>query len=164
MENTKRIVGNNLTDLQTSAEIVDTVLSGSKSKPNSSELPRPSSNTDCQSKGQQLLIKLWDAATTCKSSTPPSQTCSPARVRRIEDRSPDELGQLFKREKNKKQKKCRPLTLAYTLKICSLNTRGLRDHKKRNNLFFWIKQKQFDVIFLQETYWTDSLTYKIQKE
>ena len=51
-----------------------------------------------------------------------------------------------------------------TLQICSLNVRGFRDNKKRNNLFFWIKQKRFDVIFLQETYWTDSLIYKIQKE
>lgn len=51
-----------------------------------------------------------------------------------------------------------------SLQICSLNARGLRDQKKRNDLFFWTKQKKFDVIFLQETYWTENLEYRIKKE
>ena len=44
-----------------------------------------------------------------------------------------------------------------------MNAGGLRDNKKRNNLFFWLQQKQYDVM-LQETYWTDNLKIKIQKE
>ena len=52
----------------------------------------------------------------------------------------------------------------HALKICCLNARGLRDNKKRNNLFVWLQQKQYDIILLQETYWTDNLKIKIQKE
>ena len=52
----------------------------------------------------------------------------------------------------------------HALKICSLNARGLRDNKKRNNLFVWLQQKQYDIILLQENYWTDNLKIKIQKE
>lgn len=50
------------------------------------------------------------------------------------------------------------------LTISSLNVRGLREYKKRSSLFFWLKQKKFDIILLQETYLTDNLLAKIQKE
>lgn len=48
--------------------------------------------------------------------------------------------------------------------ITSLNVRGLREHKKRSNLFFWLRKKQFDITLIQETYWTEELTTKLQKE
>lgn len=50
------------------------------------------------------------------------------------------------------------------LSILSINVRGLRDHKKRNTLFYWVKKKQSDIIFLQETYWTDDLIHQIERE
>ena len=40
------------------------------------------------------------------------------------------------------------------LKIITLNVRGLRQPKKRNALFEWLKHKKFDIICLQETYCT----------
>lgn len=49
--------------------------------------------------------------------------------------------------------------------ILSLNCRGLRKKKqKRKNLFYWIKQKQYHTIFLQETFWTDDIKKDIEKE
>ena len=39
-----------------------------------------------------------------------------------------------------------------TLNITSLNVRGLRDNKKRENIFKWMKDKRYDVVFLQETH------------
>ena len=50
------------------------------------------------------------------------------------------------------------------LSIFSLNVRGLREKKKRENLFYWLKQKNAGVIFLQETYWTDGLLSSIEKD
>lgn len=50
------------------------------------------------------------------------------------------------------------------LSILTLNTRGLRDKKKRENLFYWINQKKIGFTFLQETYWTEDLLKLIQKE
>ena len=54
--------------------------------------------------------------------------------------------------------------MANNIKIMSLNARGLRDVRKRGNLFFWLKEKQFNICLLQETYWTTDLKNKIQKE
>ena len=54
--------------------------------------------------------------------------------------------------------------MANNIKIMSLNARGLRDIRKRSNLFFWLKEKQFNICLLQETYWTTDLKNKIQKE
>ena len=51
-----------------------------------------------------------------------------------------------------------------SLSILSLNVRGLRDHKKRNTFFYWVKKKQNDTVFLQETYWTDDLLHQIDRE
>ena len=50
------------------------------------------------------------------------------------------------------------------LSILTLNARGLRDSNKRSNLFYWLKLKQADITFLQETYWTNDLTNKIKQE
>ena len=50
------------------------------------------------------------------------------------------------------------------LSILTLNARGLRDNKKRENLFYWINQKKIGFTFLQETYWTEDLLKLIQKE
>ena len=50
------------------------------------------------------------------------------------------------------------------LSIFSLNVRGLREKKKRENLFYWLKQKNAGIIFLQETYWTDGLLSSIEKD
>ena len=46
------------------------------------------------------------------------------------------------------------------IKIMSLNTRGLRDVRKRTNLFFWLKEKKFNICLLQETYWTVDMKSK----
>ena len=39
-----------------------------------------------------------------------------------------------------------------TLKLCSLNVNGRRDKVKRNSIFGRLRQKGWDVIFLQETH------------
>ena len=41
-----------------------------------------------------------------------------------------------------------------SIKFCSLNVRGLRDSMKRRKLFLWLRRKQFDIYFLQETHST----------
>ena len=38
------------------------------------------------------------------------------------------------------------------LRICSLNVNGLRDYRKRSKIFTWLRMKNFDIIFLQETH------------
>ena len=48
--------------------------------------------------------------------------------------------------------------------ILSLNTRGLREKKKRESLFYWFKQRNASIAFLQETYWTNDLLISIEKE
>lgn len=50
------------------------------------------------------------------------------------------------------------------LSILSLNARGLREKKKRENCFYWIKENKLDIIFLQETYWTPDLLTSVEKE
>ena len=42
------------------------------------------------------------------------------------------------------------------LKIATLNVRGLHDHSKRRKLFHWLKQLNYDIVFLQETYCTQN--------
>ena len=56
------------------------------------------------------------------------------------------------------------LIMAGHLSIFSLNSRGLRDKKKRENLFYWLKEKNAGIIFLQETYWTEDILSNIEKE
>ena len=50
------------------------------------------------------------------------------------------------------------------LSILSLNARGLRQKIKRENLFYWLKEKNAGIIFLQETYWTEELLSTVEKE
>ena len=51
---------------------------------------------------------------------------------------------------------------AFTL--LSLNFRGLREKSKRESLFHWLKQKQINITFLQEIYWSGHLIQSIEKE
>lgn len=51
-----------------------------------------------------------------------------------------------------------------SLSLISFNVRGLRDIKKRTSLFYWLNRKNIDVALLQETYWTESLDSKLNKE
>ena len=39
-----------------------------------------------------------------------------------------------------------------TLNILSLNVRGINEKKKRQKVFFWLKQQNFDIYLLQETH------------
>ena len=41
------------------------------------------------------------------------------------------------------------------IKICTFNTRGLNDKKKRTDVFDWLKKKKIDICFLQETHSTN---------
>ena len=50
------------------------------------------------------------------------------------------------------------------IKFVSLNVRGLRDHKKRQTIFHWLRKKNFDVILLQETHCIDTDIFKWSKE
>jgi len=38
------------------------------------------------------------------------------------------------------------------LRICSLNANSMRDHSKRAQLVTWLKIKNFDIMFLQQTH------------
>lgn len=40
------------------------------------------------------------------------------------------------------------------LKVCTLNVKGLRDRRKRHELFLWLREKKFSLYFLQETHST----------
>ena len=39
-----------------------------------------------------------------------------------------------------------------SVRICSLNINGMRDSRKRAQLFAWLRLKKFDIVFLQETH------------
>ncbi len=55
--------------------------------------------------------------------------------------------------------------LDVTLKFLTLNVRGIRTHKKRKSLLYWLKKrKNPDVIFLQETYIDEKLSRILSKE
>ena len=54
--------------------------------------------------------------------------------------------------------------MAEQLKIISLNCRGLRDKNKRKNLFFWLKNNNFHIILLQETFWTEDIKNEVEKD
>ena len=51
-----------------------------------------------------------------------------------------------------------------TYKIGSFNVRGLRDPKKRRQIFTFIKERNFDIMFLQETHalTTDEIFWRSQ--
>ena len=50
------------------------------------------------------------------------------------------------------------------LKLCTLNCRGLRTESKRKKVLYWLKSKSFDIICLQETYFTQNLVETIKRE
>ena len=43
------------------------------------------------------------------------------------------------------------------VKIMTMNTRGLRDFEKRKEVFQYIKDKEFNIILLQETHISDEI-------
>ena len=51
-----------------------------------------------------------------------------------------------------------------SLSLLSFNTRGLREKKKRENLFYWLKHNNIKITLLQETYWTSELLQTIETE
>ena len=44
------------------------------------------------------------------------------------------------------------MTTPFTASFCSLNVRGLNQARKRRQLFRWLHNNKFDIVFLQETY------------
>ena len=44
------------------------------------------------------------------------------------------------------------LIMASQIKCLTLNVRGLKDSKKRREIFYWLRKQKHDVIFLQETH------------
>ena len=42
--------------------------------------------------------------------------------------------------------------MASQIKCLSLNVRGIKDNKKRRELFYWLRKQRHDVIFIQETH------------
>ena len=44
------------------------------------------------------------------------------------------------------------MTTPFTASFCSLNVRGLNQARKRRQLFRWLQNNKFDIVFLQETY------------
>jgi len=49
------------------------------------------------------------------------------------------------------------MTTPFKASFCSLNARGLNQSRKRQQLFRWLHNYKFDVIFLQETYSTQNV-------
>lgn len=50
------------------------------------------------------------------------------------------------------------------IRLCSLNTRGLGNFKKRRDLFHYLRQKNFDVICLQDTHFSKAQESFIESE
>ena len=44
------------------------------------------------------------------------------------------------------------MTAPFAASFCSLNARGLNQARKRRQLFRWLHNNKFDIVFLQETY------------
>ena len=51
-----------------------------------------------------------------------------------------------------------------TLRLISLNVRGLRNFKKRRMIYTWCKKKNADIIFLQETHSTKEVKNQWRNE
>ena len=49
------------------------------------------------------------------------------------------------------------MTTPFAATFCSLNVRGINQTRKRRQLFRWLHNNKFDIIFLQETYSTKSI-------
>ena len=54
--------------------------------------------------------------------------------------------------------------ISSTCHLLSLNVRGLRNTNKRGQIIKWCKQQKANIIFLQETYWTEKLEKVIISE
>jgi len=54
--------------------------------------------------------------------------------------------------------------MSVTLKLLSLNARGIRSFEKRKAVFAWLMKQQADTCFLQETYSTKEIenSWKMQ--
>lgn len=48
--------------------------------------------------------------------------------------------------------------------ILSLNAQGLRDKTKRGRMLQWLMQQNANILFVQETHFTDELSNLIRKE
>ena len=48
--------------------------------------------------------------------------------------------------------------------IASMNTQGLNDYKKRRDIFQYLKQKKFSIIFLQDTHFEKQMEKQIRSE
>lgn len=51
-----------------------------------------------------------------------------------------------------------------SIKLCTFNTKGLNDKKKRIDVFDWLKKKKIDICFLQETHSTTQVEQIWQQE
>ena len=49
-------------------------------------------------------------------------------------------------------------------KICTFNVNGLGEHKKRRQVFEWLKTNKYDICFLQELHCQDFLKDKWAQE
>ena len=54
--------------------------------------------------------------------------------------------------------------LVYVFTLISINSQGLRNLNRRHTVFNLVKHRKYDVIFLQETHWTDDLNDCILRE
>ena len=63
-----------------------------------------------------------------------------------------------------KQKNMKFTEKANIFHFISLNVRGMRDKMKRSKIFAWIRAQKTDIVFLQETYWTEDLQNQVTKE
>ena len=50
------------------------------------------------------------------------------------------------------------------MKFITLNARGLRNKQKRRSLFEWIRNKEVEIIALQETYCTEDFIDKFNSD
>ena len=50
------------------------------------------------------------------------------------------------------------------LTCATLNVRGLRNKEKRRKIFYWLQKRKYDVIYLQETYCTESFLTSFNRD
>ena len=48
--------------------------------------------------------------------------------------------------------------------ICTLSCRGLRDKRKRKDVFNYLRQKQYSIFCLQDVHWENSWSKMIRAE
>ena len=56
------------------------------------------------------------------------------------------------------------MTPPFTASFCLLNVRGVNQTRKRRQLFRWLHNNKFDIIFLQKTYSTNNIETICQSE